>query len=223
MVNFEAKEKYLEELQSKIDECVQKIQSLPEKNGMDESLNQLLEDILKTEQVLRETNIIGTQFQVIKKQLESLLAQFKGEELTPKEKTFDVQPTTGMPTAEEMLVYVLVFNAQGQNFQTWQRVLAPDALIEHSINRPIYADKNEALQSIGTKSHQERHACLEILVKKQDILSPLSEKGLMPKDSQGFTLLKLKQGALKQANIRRFLFEGKSYLVRGNEIESTAE
>lgn len=205
--------RYLEELSHKLDEYASRVQSLPN-TGNYEKLRQLLKEILTIEKELREACEIGKRFNVIKTQLQMLLEKFEKEVEAIRGTGKTADKIGRQLGSNERLVYVYLFNAQGSILKTWQKSLLPQALIEHSVNRPIYMNKEDVIKVIHAKPNKAQHAYLEIAVKENDIVSSSD----LLKDQQGFGLLKLKQRALNIENIFSFFHDDKTYKIIEGEM-----
>lgn len=206
--------RYLEELGRKLDEYVSKVQLLPSGNDY-EKLRELLNEILTVEKELRESCEIGTRFNVIRTQLEILLDKFEKEVTAVSSVLKEIQKVDRKLKEDEILIYVYLFNSQGGVVKTWQRLLSQDALMEHSVNRPIYINKDEILKVLEYKTDKLQHSYLEVAIRKYDIVKPTSGP---IKDQNGFDLLKIRQSSLKVENIYSFFHNGKVYPVVDGEI-----
>ena len=129
---------------------------------------------------------------------------------TDPEQTRKTPEKSIQPLADdEMIVYVDLINAQGKLLSTWQKMLAPRALREHSVNRPIYADFSHIEELVRSKKNPVSHGFIEAVIKKADILVPLEECTCT--GPLGHPLLRLKQGALLLKNVRFFYHLDKKY------------
>jgi intracellular multiplication protein IcmQ len=205
--------RYLEELSHQLDEYAARVRKIPS-GGDHEKLHQLLQEILVVEKNLRESCGIGTRFNVIRTQLQSLLKRFEEEIAGTQGGDQEGYQAKRKLSEDEIFVYVYLFNTQGANLKTWQKLLLQDALAEHTINRPIYANKEEIMQVLRAKPNKVQHAYLEIAVNKRDII-PYTRL----KDQYGFNLLRLKQNALKVESICVFFYNDKEYrFVNGDFV-----
>jgi hypothetical protein len=212
--------KYLKELGERLDDSVKQIKLLEEAGG-DEKLVNVLKEMLEQEKGLRESHEIGARFKVIQTQLQSLLKEFEKEvNLAQEEKEVVSVPVEKM-AEDEMLVYVHLFNSQGAALKTWQNLLLPRALIEHSVNRPVYTDKKYVEGMLRFKPNKNQHAFLKIVIKKDDAISIEQETSLQ--DQYGFPLLRLKQGALKLEKAKKFLHNDRVYNVSAEGEITLAE
>jgi hypothetical protein len=207
---------YLEELDGLFQGFLDKIKKL---KGNDEAayheLVEVLHSIVKKETELRDKCDIGVRFNVIHTQLQVLAHNVEEavQELI-KEQACIVEKNVFTLKEDEALVYVYLFNAQGNSLKTWRKLLLPSALIEHSVNRPVYAERSQVEEVIRGKANKDQHAYVEIVVKKEDILNAASKK---PLQSQ-CELLRVRQGSLKTANIRAFVHVDKSYTTDNKDL-----
>jgi intracellular multiplication protein IcmQ len=175
-----------------------------------EQMLQIVQKALDADSQLREKYQIGVHYNVIHTQLEALLNQLN-EKVQEKKATEESKEIALKIEADRSTVYVYLFNAQGSILKTWQKLLLPGALVEHSVNRPIYAEKEQIENVMRAKPNQTKLAYLEIMVNKDDILQLATGNAM--KDQHGYPLLRLRQGALKVENIKNFVHNGKTYQI----------
>jgi hypothetical protein len=178
-----------------------------------EKLLKLVRDALQQDNELREKYQIGEKFRFIRDRLQALLSRAEESVTTLQKK---VEQTTEQLAADEVLVYVYIFNAQGLVLQTWQKMLNPSVFYEHSVNRPVYTDKSNIEAFIRTKPTKAQHGYLTIAVKSADIL-PASVEQL--KDPIGNPIFKVREGSLRANRMISFTQNGNEYtLGEGSEL-----
>ncbi len=202
---------YLQELTNQLDQTIEKLHKLEQQEPVDNETQQIIQDAVQAEQQLRQNHDIGVRFNILKTQLLSLSNKID-KELGEKQK----QPATNHTNADklsenETLVYVSLFNAQGNILNSWQKLLEPKALYDHSVNRPIYANQKEIEEMLRNKTNKNQNAYFIIVVNKNDIMA--NEETTTLRDPNGFPLLRLKQGALKKGNIKLFVHKDINYKI----------
>jgi len=206
---------YLEELTQKINQAIDQINDLDPDEIVDQRTYEILKKLIDSETKYRTDNDIGVRFNVLKTQLDSIkekIAKEVGVQKKP-ESTQNVEMSK-----DETLVYVYLFNATGDKLASWQKLLTPSALFEHSVNRPVYANKADLQKMLRGKTNLALHGYLEITINKSDIMMTSSRNQLH--DILNSPLLRLKQGALKQENIRCLFHNEKQYRIgKNNSLE----
>ena len=192
-----------------------------EMDGQDlELLNKLyalIKEAVEFEKKCREENNVGVRFSVIVNQLNEL-EQICQQEiiLLTGEYSSKVNKNYGDNiAADEMPIFIYLFNSQGANIKTWRPQLTFKALIDHSINRPIYTNKQYVDELIRGKENSAQHAYVRAILKKSDIL--MSEEESILKDKQGHPIIRIKQGALKPHSILEFYHNDKVYVRLDND------
>lgn len=169
-------------------------------------LLQLLRETVKQDNELREKFQIGTKFRFIHDRLQNLMAHVE-ESLSMLEKQEEEEKEA--IAADESLVYVYLYNAQGLVLKTWQKFLNPAVFYEYSVNRPIYSEKSHIETFIRYKKNPAQHGYLTVVVKKVDIL-PSQEP---MKDALSNPIIKVKEGSLLASNLLAFTHNGQDYLL----------
>jgi intracellular multiplication protein IcmQ len=103
--------------------------------------------------------------------------------------------------AGQQEVFIALYSTEGNNLQTWERILAN--LPRQMISRPIYADEKDAQSSIKVKENKVNEAYVAIYIDQNDILAMHPDK--TPVDKLGRPLLSLKDRSLHLDNIIRFV------------------
>ncbi|MDP3267615.1 MAG: Dot/Icm secretion system protein IcmQ [Legionella sp.] len=109
-------------------------------------------------------------------------------------------------------VYVSLYSADGNNLQTWERIVAN--LPRQMISRPIYAREEDIKSLLKTKENKKNEAYVAIFINQGDILPLAPDKASV--DKLGTVLLALKDKTLNLDNISRFVhFTGTYHYVQG--------
>lgn len=177
-----------------------------DKNEQTIRLLQLVRDAVQQDTELRETYQIGDKFRFIRDRLQVLLTRIEEEVNVFKKESGEIQEILD----DEILVYVYLYNAQGDVLPTWQKMLNRSVFYEYSVNRPIYAEKSDIEAYIRSKSKRIQHAYLSMIVKKQDII-PTSASSDLYQDAFGHRLIKVKEGSLNR--VFSFTYNGIEYSV----------
>lgn len=199
---------YLQELSKKLTASIDQLGHDEEEQPQE--VIKLLKEIMHAEEACRTKYEIGARFHVIQSQLQALTTAYK-KESDIKEVVEEVQQSTDEMKSDEEIVYVYLFNAQGAKFHTWLSVLTPKALMDHSVNRPVYAKFEHIDELLRSKIDIEQHAYIKARIKKSDIIMSLENSIL--KDALGNKLLRLKYGSLTADKIVCFFHRNKEYTV----------
>jgi intracellular multiplication protein IcmQ len=176
-----------------------------------EKLLKVVSDAVRQDKELREKYQIGDKFRFIRDRLIALLSQVE-ESLSSLQKKAEKKSDELL--ADEMLIYVYLFNTQGLIFQTWQKMLNPSVFYEYSVNRPIYTEKAFVDSFIRSKASLVQHGYLTIAIKKQDIIKDATTEGV--KDAIGNPIVKVKEGSLHVEKLVSFTHNGHEYVL--NEV-----
>jgi hypothetical protein len=201
---------YLKELSEKLNKSIVRIKRCTTAESNEELLKEL-GNIVDIERDLRERCGVGARFKVVREQLQNILQKYTKKIRQLQLFGQDVEKKTDVLLPDEMLVYVYLFNAQGSTLKNWENLLLPKALIDHSVNRPIYVDQQDIEKMLRAKQNKTQHAYLIIAIKKQSVLQTEENKEL--KDQYGFPLLRIKQGSLDTAKIKKFIHNEHEYKV----------
>lgn len=184
-------------------------------NGDNQKTNEkllgLVREAIRLDGQLREKYQIGDRFRFIRDRLNALLVHTEEYVAVLQKKTEQKQSLLG---ENEVLVYVHLFNSQGMVLQTWQKMVVPSVFYDHSVNRPIYADKETIESFVRSKTTKAQHAFLTIAVEKTAILK--SAETSPPKDTIGGLLVKVKDGSLKFNRLVTFTHNGHEFVVNEN-------
>lgn len=176
-----------------------------------EQLNKLLAIIhtaLQQDEQLRQKYQIGEKFRFIRERLQSLLTEIQQQPVTKKTQK---KHSEGVSVEEdELLLYVYLYNAQGNSFRTWQNIVTSKAFLDYSVNRPIYQERIHIEAFIRSKTVLAHHGYLTFAVKKERVLSNNS------KDAMGHSLVKVKEGSLKIEKLLSFTHNEQTYILSEN-------
>ncbi len=180
---------------------------LNENNEQREKLLHLIREIVQQDKLLREKYFIGDKFRFIRDRLHKLLHHTE-ESLTLLAK--QTEKKSNELLEDEALIYIYLFNAHGQVFHTWQKMLNPSVFYEHSVNRPIYTEKSHVEAFIRSKLTPIQHGYITIAIKKSDILA---SKGEPVKDTNGNPVIKVREGSLLFNRLVSFTHNGQNYVM----------
>lgn len=185
---------------------------MPEEDKEQEKLSQLLsllDEALKQDEALRQKYQIGEKFRFIHDRLQALLEEVKSgprvvsAATTAKELVMTLE-------ADEVLIYVHLYNAQGTNHKSWQSIITPRAFFDFSVNRPIYKEKAHVEAFVRAKTNKLQHGYLTVAVKVERI-SKATEVSL--KDAMGHPLIKVKEGSLLAERLWSFCHNEQEYVL----------
>lgn len=66
-------------------------------------------------------------------------------------------------------IYIYLFNFDGSDNETWQRMISESALSVYIINRPIFTDKEKLIDNINNHKSSDQHAFLQIKINPESI------------------------------------------------------
>ncbi|QRN03144.1 Dot/Icm secretion system protein IcmQ [Legionella sp. MW5194] len=120
---------------------------------------------------------------------------------------------------DQQLVFVSLYSSEGQNLQSWERIIAN--LQRQIISRPIYADEADIVNLIKSKEKKINEAYLAIFINQSDLLLLPPDK--TPLDKLGRPLITLKDKAINLDNIVRFVhFSGVYTYLKGRLVKNPA-
>jgi hypothetical protein len=208
---------FLQELGKLLTKYAEEVRALEGKGTDVEKMHALLNSAIEHEKILRQKYDIGVRFHVLRSQLQATLDEFEKELATiqQQENSSHIKNNLRKQVAEdETLVYVYLFNSNGNKIKTWENLLLPSALQDHSVNRPIYTDLAHAQEVLRTRFPKDQHAYFEAIVKKSDILTGEEEIT----DNYQHPLVRLKEGALTIDRLRRFHHKNQDYRIENGEL-----
>lgn len=165
----------------------------------------MMREVVKYDAELRKKYQIGEKFRFVRDRLHALLERLEQHASSVKVVKEEVKHDA---TAEEVIVYVYLYNAHGMNLASWQNFLTPKVFYEYSVNRPIYAEKKHVETLIRSKQNKVQHAFLTVAVKKDAIIQSATLQ-----DSLGNSLLRVKEGALSFDRLLVFTHNDQEYRV----------
>ncbi|HTM63614.1 MAG TPA: type IVB secretion system protein IcmQ [Gammaproteobacteria bacterium] len=175
-----------------------------------EKLMQLINEAVSNDEKLRAELNIGNKFRFIKDRLQQLKTQIEASLQTIKVETEEKREEL---SEDEQLVYVYLFNAHGIDMQSWMKLVHPTVFYDHSVNRPIYGNKDHIEAVIRSKANRTQHGYLTVAIKKNDILK---KDDAAPKDNLGHPLLKIKEGSLHQTRMLNLSHNGNTFVLDEN-------
>ena len=175
------------------------------KNSHD-SLIHLIGSVIKQDDLLRQKYQVENRFVFVRNQLQSLLAELQnnllgGSVVVKKDEQVDEV------NVKYSVVYVYLYNAQGLQLKSWLAFLTAKALYEHSVNRPIFTDKNAIKSMLKSKPNPAQHAYLVISTAEQNIIEISNESG------SETSLVRVKEGAFSIEKIVSFVHNEIEYLL----------
>ncbi len=191
---------------------------MSDKNNIEEQAKLLaaIHRAIQRDGELREQYQIGDRFRFVKDRLRALadeLEQSANQRLAYKAKNLKEL------AADEVIVYVYLYNTQGLQFRTWQNLVTAKVFYEYSVNRPIYSDKSHIEALLRTKSNSAQHAFLSIAVKADQLIKLPLETA--PKDVAGNPVIKVKEGSLRFEKLLTFTHQDQEYRLNeeGNLVK----
>lgn len=161
----------------------------------------LVREAVECDEALRVKFEVGDKFRFVRERLKEILSYLESNQAMAATVKLDVKLNL---QENEVLVYVYLFNAKGVVLRNWINMLSAKVFYEYSVNRPIYANKNEIDAMLRTKKDKPQHAYLAVAVQKTDILQSASQDG---------SLIKVKEGSLKLDRLISFFHNGNEYTL----------
>ncbi len=121
----------------------------------------------------------------------------------------------GLPSDDEVLVYVSLFQAKGDNLVYWELQLR--SIESHLISRPVYEQENAITRSLRSSVNPINSAYAILKVQKSDIDSDVSSEE-QRFDRFGQKLVLLKDGRVSGENIVGFVHEKLHYYYRQGKL-----
>lgn len=120
---------------------------------------------------------------------------------------------------DQQLVFVSLYSSEGQNLQSWERIIAN--LQRQIISRPIYAEEADIENLIKSKEKKINEAYVAIFINQGDLLILPPDK--TPQDKLGRPLITLKDKAINLDNITRFVhLSGVYTYLKGRLVKNPA-
>lgn len=169
-----------------------------------------VEAFVSEEKVLRKKLGIGDRYKAISSRLQALQQYVHDAVSLPQQ---EAAPERASPALSEGQQYVFIhlFNAKGKMLSRWEAMLSPRQLAEYSVNRPVYAEQAQVEAYIRSRPNDDEHAFLMMKVEQSDVLR--GSESTDNYDPQGYPLLKLKEGALKEQGLVYFFHKGSCYIL----------
>ncbi len=174
-----------------------------------EKLILLIRDTLKQDADLREKHKVADKFRFVRDRLQGLLTHLE-EQARHLQKSIEQKTPQQENHTDKSIVYVYLYNAQGAVLRTWLTLLTPRVFYEYSVNRPIYAEKQDIEALVRSKPNKQQHGYLTIKINQNDIVA---SKDSTPKDAIGHPLLKIREGSLTFENLIAFTHNNQDYVV----------
>lgn len=174
-----------------------------------DKLLELIQACIQQDQSLRDEFHIGDKFRFVRDRLSALEKQVQ-QELIESDREISEKIVTA--TENEIVVYVYIYNVQGLNFLSWQKLVNPSVFYEYSINRPIYTDKAQMDAFIRSRTNRNQHGYLAFVINQTD-LAPLKPDEKPAFDVIGNPVVKIKEGTLKFNKLISFTHQDTLYSV----------
>lgn len=184
-------------------------------------LIQIVKDAIQLDITLRDKYQVGEKFRFVRERLKTLLTTLE-KTLAELKAAAEAEKKVEAESAQDVIVYVYLYNAQGVVLRSWINMLTPKVFYEYSINRPIYSERNTIDSLVRAKANKMQHAYLTVAIKPEHILPP-GDKPL--KDSIGNPLLRVKEGSLRFEKFVSLTHNGEDYVLnaRGELAKKIAE
>jgi hypothetical protein len=171
----------------------------------------LVKSSLSQDIEFREKYKIGDKFRFVRDRLTALVDRVE-ENLKALE--VESEKVVNHMAEDEVIVYVYLYNAQGLDFNTWNKMLNPSVFYEYSVNRPIYTEKADIEAFIRSRAQKNQHGFLSVIIKKESILGVGAPEAI--KDAIGGVLIRVKEGSLSFKRLQTFTHNGVEYEVLDN-------
>lgn len=164
----------------------------------------LVREAIRHDEELRNKHTVGDKFRFVRDRLHAVLTQLEAEIHAKKVK----MTTKAERAADETLIYVYLYNAEGVVLRNWRNMLTPKLFYEYSVNRPIYAEKQQVESLVKRKTNKAQHAYITVAIKKVDVIGESPSK-----DAVGNPVLRVKEGSLRFENLIEFTHNGIEYVL----------
>jgi hypothetical protein len=173
-----------------------------------------LKSLVAKDSALRKKYNIGDRYKVIATRLKNLVQYV--ERNTDMEKALEQSSgkSKGELNANQMLVYVYLFNTNGRWLQRWTQMFSKKNLYEYGFNRPIYLSEKAVQSYINSREFKDEHAYIAVVVNKDDA----SEGQAHLTDSLEQPLIKIKEAALLMDNISYFWHREEKYSLTRDQL-----
>jgi hypothetical protein len=214
--------KYLSAVTAALRDYSEQLAEVADNDEMTQEKLTVIHQAVEAEAQLREKHHVGARFGVLTTQLAHLLEEAEKEYQVVDQASKALSDSSGKKplSTNEKKVFVYLFNAQGKSLVSWEKMLVESALFEHSVNRPIYGEREQIEKWLRFKKGSACDGYLEITIKQKDILS---SGGAGYQDSLGLPLLRIRQGALKCKCVFGLFVNGIMYhLAEDGRLEKTS-
>ena len=202
---------YLTESATQMSQLIHVLDAVSSFSGENKrALVELAEEIMRGDNALRETHQIGEKFRFVRDRLQALLEQLEKQANATETEKKAVMSVA----ADEVLIYVYLYNSQGVLLSTWLNMLTPKLFYEYSVNRPLYQDKSHVDLLIRSKANKVQHAYLTVAVKQSMVIQ--SED--LSKDVLGNPMTKVKEGAFLFDRLMAFTHGEQDYTLNENRV-----
>ncbi len=158
-----------------------------------------LRKLLQQEKETREKYGVDNAHKFVPEELKKLLEKAESELAIPKEEESEGLLDALLqrqPGSEQSKLFILLYQAQGEDLRNWENMLTPDVLHELAVTRPVYGEEYYPQRVLKQRSHQPAFAYLTVIVGNEHIL----ERGVQ-KDKMDQPLWRLDENAIKHENI----------------------
>lgn len=208
---MENEKRYLQTIYDELDQILADIEDKSiDDDDFAEDVEARIKKLVDMESQMRQQCDVGVRFSVIRNLIQSV-NQYVKESI--KQREIDDQPeeTDTDSDKQDRVVYVYLFNILGRKLSAWYHLLSQQALMEHSVNRPIYGRREHIEELLRSKQSLEQHAYLVVSVDPEDITMDMSDSVL--KDNLGNPLIRVRQGALRLEGVKYFHHMNQDYQV----------
>jgi len=137
------------------------------------------------------------------------------DDLNRPDLPMDLERISTSHRAEMVKVFIALYAFNGENLQSWERVIAN--LPTQVISRPVYANEDDLLATLRTKTKSVNDAYVSVYIQPTDILERPTEKTSV--DKSGKPLLSIKNSAVRLSNLTEFKHQSGTYsYVKGHLV-----
>jgi hypothetical protein len=180
-------------------------------HNLENELLSLIQEIEALDQSAREKYGIGNKFKFVSNEIEAIKSQLSNQ-LSLKGSVVQ-QKNLDMIAADEVLVYVYLYNTNGLSIPTWVNFLTPKLFFEYSVNRPAYTDINSVRALLRSKPNKVQHAYFSVAVQSANIFDDA-----VIKDALENPLIRVKEGAYQLDKLIRFYHADIEYRLHLDNI-----
>lgn len=193
---------YLQKLYDELDKLLIELEELdPYSENFVTEVDSRIKQLVDFEAKKRQDCEIGVRFSVIKNLIQGINQHLK-EVIKQREIEAPDEDDKDDNENEGRDVYVYLFNILGRKLSSWYHLFSQQALMEHSVNRPIYGRREHIDELLRSKDSLEQHAYIVVSVDPEDITMDMTDSVL--KDNLGNPLMRVRQGSLRVENVKYF-------------------